>query len=566
MSPAQALERPPALRCLLSPLRRPPGMSRVLSRRFLLRSAISAAAGALLWAPSPTARAQVRWSGDPFQLGVACGDLSNDGFVIWTRLAPEPMDASALGAMPYDVAFEVAEDREFRNVRKRGWATAWPHLAHTVRVEIDGLESGREYFYRFFAGREESPTGRALTAPREGHGALRFAITSCAHYEQGYFSAYRHLAADRPDIVFALGDYIYESSWGWRQVRAFDVKEARTLDDFRRRYALYRMDSDLQAAHRACPWLFTWDDHEVENDYSGEHSEHEDCGGSEEAAAFLARKKAAYQAYFENMPIRASRLRGAGSIKIHDSVAWGDLARLILLDNRQYRSRQACSSPATAQSCDPSRRVGIFTGGGEAIDPAEPRCKADLEDPRRTMLGFEQEDWLDGELSRSSQRWTLLAQSLFFSPLREGSAERQTVFTDSWGGYPLARRRLLASAKKHRVRNLVVASGDVHCFWANEIPGSGDENVGTEFVTSSIATQVSSRQRLMGAANPHLRFHDGAHSGYVRFDVSADRMRAAFIGVDDIRDPASGAKTLATFEVSDGAPRLARTDATPDAG
>lgn len=538
-------------------------MSRILTRRFLLRSAISAAAGALLWAPSPAARAQVRWSGFPFQLGVACGDPSNDGFVIWTRLAPEPMDASALGPMSYDVAFEVAEDREFRNIRKRGWATAWAHLAHTVRVEINGLESGREYFYRFFAGREESPTGRALTAPRDGLQPLRFAITSCAHYEQGYFSAYRHMAAERPDVVFALGDYIYESSWGWRQVRAFDVKDARSLDDFRRRYALYRMDPDLQAAHRACPWLFTWDDHEVENDYSSERSEHADCGGPEEAMAFLARRKAAYQAYFENMPIRASRLRAAGSIRIHDSVAWGDLARLILLDNRQYRSPQACSSPATAQSCDPLRRVGILTGGGEAVDPTELSCKADLENPQRTMLGFDQEAWLDGELSRSRQRWTLLGQSLFFSPLREGSADRQTVFTDSWSGYPLARRRLLASSAKHRIRNLVVASGDVHSFWANEIPGNGGDAVGTEFVTSSIATQVSSRQRLMGAVNPHLRFHDGAHSGYVRFDVSAEKLQATFIGVDDIRDPASGAKTLATFEVTDGNPRLVRTDTPP---
>jgi alkaline phosphatase D len=541
-------------------------MSRVLTRRFLLRSALSAAAGALLWAPSRVARAQVRWSGYPFQLGVACGDPSSDGFVIWTRLAPEPMDAAAFGAMPYEVAFEVADDREFRNVRKRGSATAWPHLAHTVRVEVNGLESGREYFYRFFAGREESPTGRALTTPRDGLQPLRFAITSCAHYEQGYFSAYRHLAGERPDLVFALGDYIYESSWGWRQVRAFDVKEARTLDDFRRRYALYRMDPDLQAAHHACPWLFTWDDHEVENDYSGLRSENASCGGAEEAAAFVSRRTAAYQAYFENMPIRASRLRAAGSIQIFGSVAWGDLARLILLDNRQYRSAQACPSPATAQSCDPVRRVGVFTGGGEAVDPSMPSCKADLEDPQRTMLGFDQEAWLDGELARSRQRWTLLAQSLLFSPLRDGPAERQTLFTDGWSGYPLARRRLLAGAAKHRVRNLVVASGDMHSFWASEIPGNGGDAVGTEFVTSSIATQVSSRQRLMGASNPHLRFHDGAHSGYVRFDLSAAKLQAAIVGVDDIRAPASGAKTLATFEVVDGSPRLLRTDTQADPG
>jgi len=541
-------------------------MAGLLSRRVLLRSALHAAGSALLFAPTPRVRAQVRWSSYPFQLGVASGDPASDGFVIWTRLAPDPRDTDLLGRVAYEVTFEIAEDRDFKTVRKRGIAPAMPHLAHSVRVEVTGLEPGREFFYRFYAGREESPTGRATTCPAPGQvSPVRFVTTSCAHYEQGLFSAYRHLAADRPDLVFALGDYIYESSWGWRRVRAFDVKEAQSLDDYRRRYAQYRLDPDLQLAHRVCPWVFTWDDHEVENDYSGILSEDASCSGDAERAAFIARRAAAYQAYFEHLPIRSSRLGPNGTLRVNGSIAWGDLARFIVLDNRQFRSVQACASPATIQSCDLQRRVGLTTGGGEMIDPLEPNCRAALRDPGHTMLGVEQEAWLAREFGAAREHWTVLAQSLVFSDIRGGTPERPLVYSDAWAGYPQARQRVLAAAVKHRIRNLVVASGDVHSFWVNEIPGPDSRPAGTEFVTSSIATQTNHRPGAMGVLNPHIRYHEGRYSGYVRFDLDAERLRADLIGVENIRDPASGRLELAKFEVQSGSPQVRRLDVPPDA-
>lgn len=537
-------------------------MAELLSRRALLRSALCAAGSALLFTPVPRVRAQTRWSSYPFQLGVASGDPASDGFVIWTRLCPDPRDAALLGRVAYEVAFEIAEDRDFKTVRKRGIAVAMPHLAHSVRVEVTGLEAGREFFYRFHVGREESPTGRATTCPAPGQiSPVKFVATSCAHYEQGFFSAYRHLAADRPDLVFALGDYIYESSWGWRRVRAFDVNEAQSLDDYRRRYAQYRLDPDLQLAHHACPWVFTWDDHEVENDYSGTLSEDASCSGDAERVAFIARRAAAYQAYFEHLPIRSSRLGPNGALRVNGALVWGDLARFIVLDNRQFRSAQACASPATVQSCDIQRRVGITTGGGEAIDPLAPACKAAMQDPRHTMLGFEQEAWLAHEFGTAREHWTVLAQSLVFADIRSGTLEHPRVFSDTWAGYPQARQRLLSAAAKHRVRNLVVASGDVHSFWVSEIPGPDSRPVGTEFVTSSIATQTSHRPGVMGALNPHIRYHEGRYSGYLRFDLDTERLRADVVGVENIRDAASNPLELARFEVQSGSSQVRRLDA-----
>jgi alkaline phosphatase D len=539
-------------------------MRHVVSRRSLLRSALCAAGGALLFIPAARTVAQIRWSAYPFQLGVASGDPSTDGFVIWTRLAPDPLDSTSLGRVSLEVAFEIAEDRDFKSVRKRGVAVAMPHLAHSVRVEVSGLEPGREFYYRFHAGREESPTGRAVTCPAPGQSPpVRFATTSCAHYEQGFFSAYRHLAAEQPDLIFALGDYIYESSWGWRRVRAFDVNEARSLTDYRNRYAQYRLDPDLQFAHRVCPWVFTWDDHEVENDYSGTSSEDAACGGTVEREAFIARRAAAYQAYFEHLPIRNSRLGPNGALRVHGSFAWGNLARFVVLDNRQFRSPQACASPATIFSCDTDRRIGLATGGGETINPRDPACEAALQDPRHTMLGLDQETWLDGEFASAREHWTVLAQSLAFADIRGGTLERPRVFSDTWGGYPRARQRLLTSVAKHRLRNLVVASGDIHSFWVNEIPGPDSRAAGTEFITSSIATQTRQRPDAVSALNPHVRYHEGAHSGYTRFDLSTERLRADLVGIEDIRDPASGRIALASFEVLSGSPHVRRLDQAP---
>ncbi len=526
-------------------------MPQKLSRRaFVHRSAAAAALAAM---PFGRVAAQVRFSSYPFKLGVASGDPSPDGFVLWTRLAPEPLEPGELGRVTFEVDWEVANDPGFGRIAARGRAFAPAHLAHSVHVEVGGLQPGQEYFYRFSLGRYDSPIGRALTAPASAE-SLRFAFSSCAHYEHGFFSAYRYMADDRPDLMIALGDYIYEDGYGERRVRLFDTREARTLAEYRNRYAQYRTDPDLQAAHEACPWLLTWDDHEVDNDYAGLTREHELCGGEAERIAFRERRAAAYQAWFEHMPVRPSRLRAGGGIRLYDTFDWGKLARFCLLDTRQYRSPQACPREPTPARCDTEtgrKLLFIGAGGGRLVDPTDPSCKGEVEDRARTMLGEEQERWLDAALAESPARWNLLAQSVAVAAIREGAPDRPLVHSDSWPAYPAARERLLQSLSRHRVSNPVVLTGDVHAFFLSEVRDAGQRSVAVELVTSSISTNNKDWTKVL-PLNPHIRFHDGRHSGYVRCTLDRDRLQADFVGIDDIRDPRTPRAVLASFEVAAG--------------
>jgi alkaline phosphatase D len=535
-------------------------MPRTLSRREFAR--LAAAAGALAVAPFGSASAQVRFGSPPFQLGVAAGDPSADGFVIWTRLAPEPFDPAALGQTIFEVDWEVAEDSGFTRIAKQGAAWARPHLAHAVHVVVEGLQPGREYFYRFRIGRYESPVGRAQTCPPPGAevATLKFGVASCAHYEQGYFSAYRYMADDRPDLILMLGDYIYEDAWGERRVRQFDPLEAVTLADYRRRYTQYRTDPDLQAAHAACPWLVTWDDHEVDNDYAGLTSEHELCGGEPVRRAFPARRAAAYQAWFEHMPVRPSRLQPDMAVRIYGSVDWGSLARIYVLDTRQYRSVQVCPNPPTAMRCDFEKgRKILFGGAGGAnfIDPGESSCKAQLADASRTMLGAEQERWLDAAFADSRASWNVLAQNVMLMTVAEGSADAPRHYSDAWAGYPPARERLLASLIRQRVANPVVLTGDIHSFWVNDIADAGGRPVAVELVTSSIATATYDKSKQL-PLNPAARFHEGLHNGYLRCELAPERLRTDVVIVDDIRDPRSKRSIVASFDVHKSKPHAVK--------
>lgn len=531
---------------------------RRISRRTFNRMA--AAAGALTVLPFGTASSQVRFGSPPFQLGVASGDPSADGFVIWTRLAPEPFDTSYLGQTIFEVSWEVAEDSGFSRIAKQGTGWARPHLAHAVHVVVEGLEPGREYFYRFRLGRYESATGRALTcpAPDAATTALKFAFASCAHYEQGFFSAYRYMADDRPDLILMLGDYIYEDAWGDRRVRLFDPLEAITLDDYRRRYTQYRTDPDLQAAHAACPWLVTWDDHEVDNDYVSLTSEHELCGGEAVRSAFPARRAAAYQAWFEHMPVRPSRLRPEMAVQIYGLMDWGTLARFYVLDTRQFRSVQACSAMPTVQRCNfEKRRKILFGGAGGAsfIDPNESSCKAALGDASRTVLGADQERWLDDALADSRAAWNVIAQNVMLMTVAEGTAEAPRFHSDAWAGYPPARERLFASLQKHRTANPVVLTGDIHSFWVNELANAAGRPMGVELVASSIATTTYDKSATL-ALNPGAKFHDGLHNGYVRCELDRERLRTDIVTIADREDPRSGRNVAATFEIRSGEPRV----------
>ncbi len=481
------------------------------------------------------AGAQPRFTGDPFALGVASGYPRPDGMVLWTRLLGAP------GPLAIPVRWEIAADEAMRTIVARGVAEAHPAWAHSVHVEPRGLEPDRWYWYRFLAGDAVSPIGRTRTAPAAGTAAarLRFAFASCQHYERGYYSAYKHMVRDDLDLVVFLGDYIYESSARINTVRSHErTEEPVALDEYRNRYAQYRSDPDLQAAHQAFPWIVTWDDHEVDNDYAGDRQE--DGAAPEE---FLLRRAAAYRAYYEHMPLPASMRPGGPKMQIHTTQGWGSLASFYLLDARQYRSPQACPRKA---------------GGGNEVDVGA--C-AELHDPARSMLGTAQEAWLERQFTASRAAWNILAQPVLMAERKGRSGERQTAWTDSWDGYPAARKRLLESVSARKLANPVVIGGDVHMHFVADLKLDFDDErapvVASEFVGTSITSPAGAWARNMPAIlaeNPHLKYGSGERRGYVRASIAGGRFNAELIGVETVRKPESRAQVMARFVVEDGRP------------
>jgi alkaline phosphatase D len=426
-------------------------MNALQRRAFLARATLAGAAAQTLWLPrSAWSQAPIR--SNPFTLGVASGSPDASSVVLWTRLAPSGfLGAASLGTQDITLRWEIAHDEGFTQIVQRGQATALAQLAHSVHVEAAGLESERWYFYRFHVGDFTSPVGRTRTLPAADApaGRLRIAYASCQRWEHGYYSAYRHMKTDAPDLVLFLGDYIYEYPNAAQAVRRPNATSnggwTLTLDDYRSRYALHRSDADLQAMHAACPWLLSWDDHEVQNDYAG--LQPGDAGPA--VADFAARRAMAYQAFYEHMPLRASALRRAlaglgqgAELRIYGEVSLGRLGRLCLLDPRQYKDAPVCT-PAGE-------------GASGTVDPAQ--CPQ-WSDPARSFLGAEQERWLEAALARSANApgWTILAQSTRFGErnLRTGSTQ-QSFSNDGWDGYPAARRRLTDALQKHAVSNAVM--------------------------------------------------------------------------------------------------------------
>lgn len=472
----------------------------------------------------------------PFALGVASGYPTGRSVVLWTRIMG-PLDP-----LDVPVRWELASDESMRSIVASGDALAEAQWAHAVHVEVPRLEPGRWYWYRFRAGDAESPIGRTRTAPAAGTvpDRLRFAFASCQQYEHGYYGAYRHIVADAPDLVAFLGDYIYEASWGRELVRSHGAPEAFALEDYRARYALYKSDPDLQAAHAACPWIATWDDHEVVNDYA------DDLGTTEfPFGDFLARRAAAYRAYYEHMPL-PSHMRPQGArLRLHTAVDWGTLARFHVLDDRQYRTRHACPVP---------RRRG---GASTTLDAAQ--CP-ELEDPSRTMLGIEQERWLAASLRSSRAAWNVLAQQTRMARWDQKPGPGRAAWTDGWDGYPAARRRLLELLGGDAIRNPVVIGGDVHAFSVAQLKldfdDSGSPVVASEFVGTSITSYGPSQERLerMLADNPHVVYVEGRRRGYVRVDVTPRRWKADLRGMETVKERDAACRTLATFVVEDGRP------------
>lgn len=522
-------------------------MGRCSRRDFLLRTSILAT-GCFIQ-PTPTRATTAGWSSsDPFSLGVASSPTP-DGFVLWTRLAPTPLssDPDAPGGVRpdrYSVRYEIATDPEMRKIVRRGEAIADGQLAYSVHLEVIGLRPARPYWYRFSCRDAESRVGRAMTlpGPNDGIDALRLGFVSCSNYEHGYFSAYRHLTDEGPDVALFLGDYIYEYiAKAPDKVRVHsDGVEATTLPLYRNRYAQYRLDDDLQRLHAEVPMLITWDDHEVQNDYADQWAETFD-----DPQTFLKRRAAAYQAFYEHMPIRPSRWTRQGpDLRIYDRFRFGRLAEISMLDGRQYRNREACYGPPR--------------GGGHLVSDGS--CPERL-DPSRTMLGTDQEKWLYEGLAEGQARWNILAQDVLMTELRERNSVGEIQFwSDDWNGYPAARQRLMQQIHDCRVSNPVVFSGDIHSYWVNDLKLDYDRAdapvIATEFVGTSVSAHPPPYDRFAryAADNPHVRYFESRKRGYVTVDVEAERLTTKFRSVSDATIPDATVETLKSFIVQDGRP------------
>jgi alkaline phosphatase D len=520
--------------------------SRGAVRRGVSRRGFLAGAGAaaLAWPTPLRASAQApSFGSNPFTLGVASGHPLSDGVVLWTRLAPDPLHGGGMSEAAVPVDWDVAYDERFERRVQSGRARATAEGVHTLHVEVQGLEPDRWYWYRFRVGGEVSPTGRTRTAPVAGKtpDRLRFAFASCQHYEQGLFTAYRHMLRDDPDLIVHLGDYIYETSSSVDRVRMHDAPEPVTLDDYRGRFALYRTDPDLQAAHAACPWLVTWDDHEVQNDYADDRSQRLDA-----APWFLARRAAAYRAYYEHMPLRRAAVPSGPHMRLFTRVAWGALADFHVLDDRQHRSHQVCPRPGR--------------GGSNVVED----CAARL-DPRLTLLGDVQERWLMAGLGSSRARWNVLAQQTLMAQLDRKLGPGQSFWTDGWDGYPAARRRLLEFVAARKPANPLVIGGDVHSFWVTDLKPDFDDpaspTVATEFVGTSITSELRRAQvelDVIRGENPHVRYADLTRRGYVTMELGRARARAELRGLENVSRRDAGVVTMATFVVEDGRPGASR--------
>jgi alkaline phosphatase D len=513
-------------------------------RLFLLDAArLSAAlAGASLSGCAASAKGPY-----PFSLGVASGSPLPDGVILWTRILSDPLKPESTPPIAMNVRWEVAQDEAFRHIAAKGTAVASPELAHSVHVDVKGLAPGRWYWYRFMLGDAVSPVGRTRTAPARDElpAHLKLAVASCQHWEFGSYAAHRHIAHAVPDLVAFLGDYIYE--WGPYQLRhparVVRSDESFTLSDYRKRYAQYKSDPDLQAAHHAAPWIVTWDDHEVANDYGGLRDERL-------AQDFAARRAAAYQAFYEHMPLRLPQVRrdGFASVALFQRYDWGRLARFHVLDDRQYRTPQACPKSSTR-------------GGSNAVFARA--CEA-LRDPRRTMLGAEQEAWLESGLATSRAKWNILAQQTLMAqssgvPILKPEDGR--FWTDGWDGYPAARRRLLDTIVRHGAHNPLVLGGDVHSFYATALrpdfsrPVSKQNAVvATEFVGTSVTSSSRSQARTEEHVkkNPHMLYGRSDKRGYMLLEVTPKETVAHFMGLDDVRNAKSAVAEVAAFRVGDG--------------
>jgi alkaline phosphatase D len=531
----------------------------VLDRRAFMRGAVAAAvvagtgAGAVAGCSSDNeseARNQPTTTlppipddlpGDVFALGVASGDPRDRSVILWTRLVADPgADGGGVGAEPIPVGWEVASDEQFVDLVVEGTAVADPALAHSVHVEADHLQPDNLYWYRFKVGDRTSPVGRTRTTPPDDAEAdeVRFAFASCQNLQDGFWTAYEHMADEDLDVVLFLGDYIYEEPPDPGSVRTYHSEAPTDLAGYRRRWAEYKADRNLQGAHHRFPWVVTWDDHEVANDYAADVPQDASPDDAAAREAFLERRAAAYQAFYEHQPVRLDPPDGP-DYPIHRQLSWGRLAQFYVLDGRQHRSDQACTDRAV-------------------LAAAGPLC-ADAEGDERTMLGDEQEAWLGDALAASEARWNVVAQQTVVAhvPLA-GEGPSAIVNLDQWDGYPAARRRLVDQLRE--VRNPVVITGDIHLSGVGVITEDPDDPTSAPLATELVGTSISSPfpvpdvVELAVGALPHTRYVNARQRGYVVCTAGRDELRAEFKVVRTVVRTASALDTDAVWIVDDGDP------------
>ncbi len=482
---------------------------------------------------------------DPFVLGVASGDPLDDSVILWTRLLPaEPLPDDDI-----EVEWQVATDADMSDIVATGSGTAVAALAHSVHVEVEGLAPDTEYYYRFRLGDFETSPAHTRTFAAAGTTPerFRFAFSSCQHWEQGYYAAYRDLVeqGDIDAFVF-LGDYIYEyASAGPVDERGRTTGqdfECETVDQYRQRYALYKSDPLLQGAHALVPWIITWDDHEVDNDYAGDSSETDT-----EREPFLARRAAAYQAWYEHTPVRLEPPSGP-DFEIYRSFAHGDLLRFHVLDTRQYRADQQRGEP-------------LVESLGDAV---QYRDDALASSPEQTMLGDTQREWLLDGVASSTAIWDVLAQQVFmFGGNAVVGADPPAVVVDTWDGYAGERQAVLEAAGD-AADNLVVLTGDFHSAVVADLRADPFDHslpiIGTEFMASSISSSFFDDDEVVAGlvsaaliANPQMKWFD-AKRGYTVCEVTPDRWLATYRTVADEFDEASPVAAATEWEVVAGTP------------
>ncbi len=500
------------------PPRHPP--TTALDRRQLLT--LGAGVAAAPWLVRDLRAADV----PRFELGIASGHPRAHGIVLWTRLTGADLPERV------DVRWELARDERFVDIAARGTEPAVLADAHSVHAEAAGLEPGRTYWYRFEALGQRSAVGRTRTTPAADASArLRLAIASCQRFDHGHYAAWRHMAGEDLDLVIFLGDYIYEYASNPTAVRQHDGGLVRTLEQYRARYAQYKRDPALQAAHAAFPWLMVWDDHEVDNDYAN-------LQGQSLQPDFAAQRRAAYQAYWEHMPFpKAARPQADGSMRIYDRTDWGRLARIHAIDDRQYRDVQVCPRPQR--------------GGSNTVRLSD--CPA-LLDPKRSLLGAPQERWL-AEGWDLSRPWNLLAQQTLMARFSWRESDDGLYWTDGWDGYAPSRNRLLQVVHERKVPGVVVLGGDVHAHYVADLKPDYDDSkspvVASEFCGTSISSHGLAQERVSAALkfNPHLRYARADQRGYVAFELDERALLARLMVVAQPDDPASAVGVAARFVV-----------------